>query len=409
MRFTCFVLFVMIVTALVSLPAAAASSDTVVYNFTGGSDGGNPAADLVFDSAGNAYGTTVIGGDFGYGTVFELSPSGSTWTETVLYSFTGGTDGKNPYGGVTLDAAGNLYGVTVAGGSSTCTGDGCGVVYKLTIAGGTFTQSVLYSFRGGSDGFGPGDGVIFDKAGNLYGMTPDGGAAGYGSIYELHPTQSGPWKERIIHSFTGGADGAVGALGRMVLDKAGNLYGVSELGGASNAGTVFQLAPGSNGTWTMKTIYSFKGQPDAGFPYGGLVLDASGNLYGVTYYGGANGLGAAYLLHNAAGTWKEKVLYSFAGGGDGNSSTATLIFDASGNLYGTSSAGGSHSCACGTVFQLAPQGKNVWKESVAYSFAGKPDGAFPSYGLSMDGAGNFYGTTAVGGLHNQGAIYQFVP
>ena len=179
LRFTRFFLLALIVTALISLPAMAASSDAVIYSFTGGADGGNPAADLVFDSAGNAYGTTVSGGDFGYGTVFELTHSGSTWTETVLYSFAGGTDGKNPYGGVTLDASGNLYGVTVAGGSSTCTGDGCGVVYKLTNSGGTFTQSVLYSFRGGTDGFGPGDGVIFDKAGNLYGMTPDGGSSGF--------------------------------------------------------------------------------------------------------------------------------------------------------------------------------------------------------------------------------------
>src|ERR1700730_8501242 len=134
----------------------AANTTTVLYSFSGSSDGGDPASALTFDSAGNAYGTSVTGGAFGYGTVFQLSPNGSSWTETPLYSFAGSPDGKNPYGGVTLDSAGNLYGTTVAGGNSVCSGDGCGVVFKLTNSGGHWSESVLYNFQGGNDGAGPG-------------------------------------------------------------------------------------------------------------------------------------------------------------------------------------------------------------------------------------------------------------
>lgn len=386
----------------------AANTTTVLYSFSGSSDGGDPAAALVFDTAGNAYGTTVTGGTFGYGTVFELSPNGTGWTETVLYSFAGSPDGKNPYGGVTIDSAGNLYGTTVAGGNSFCSGDGCGVVFKLANSGGNWSESVLYNFQGGKDGAGPGSALIFDTAGNLYGTTPDGGAHAIGTVYQLTPGQNGQWAEKVIHSFTGGNDGGVGSLGSLLIDSAGSLYGVTEIGGANGAGTVYKLTPGSNGTWKGSTLYAFKGQPDAAFPYGGLIFDKSGNLYGTTYYGGANGVGAVYELHKVSGSWKEKVLYSFQTGNDANSSTTTLVFDASGNLYGTASAGGGQSCDCGAIFKLARQG-SAWTESVVHSFAGNPDGAFPYYGLFEDKAGNLYGTTVQGGSANQGAIFQFTP
>jgi len=388
--------------------AWAANTTTILYGFTGGNDGGDPASALVFDSAGNAYGTTVTGGTFGYGTVFELSPNGSGWTETVLYSFAGSPDGKNPYGGVTLDASGNLYGTTVAGGNSTCSGDGCGVVFKLTNSGGHWRESILYNFQGGKDGAGSGGAVVFDSAGNLYGTTPDGGARSMGVVYELIPGANGQWTEKILHSFTGGNDGGVGSLGALLIDSAGNLYGVAEVGGANGSGTVYRLSPGANGTWKGTTLYAFKGKPDAGSPYGGLILDQAGNLYGTTYYGGANGGGAVYELHKAGGVWKEKVIYSFQNGSDVNSSTTTLVFDAAGNLYGTASAGGGQSCDCGGIFKLTRQG-NSWSESVVHAFAGDPDGAFPYYGLFLDQAGNLYGTTVQGGTSNQGAIFQFTP
>src|SRR5580698_1781151 len=212
--------------------AWAASNGKIVYGFSGGDDGSDPATQITFDATGNGYGTTVSGGLYGYGTVFELERlSGGNFQESVLYSFTGGADGKNPYGGVTFDGAGNLYGTTVSGGSGgVCSGDGCGVVYKLSDSGSGWTESVLYNFTGGNDGSGPGGGVVFDNAGNLYGTTPDGGQFSQGVVYELS-LQGSAWEQTVIHAFTGGNDGAVGSLGLLLLAN-GNFYGVSEIGGA---------------------------------------------------------------------------------------------------------------------------------------------------------------------------------
>ena len=199
-----------------SVASWAADTEKVTYNFTGGNDGGKPAAQLVFDSTGNMYGTTVVGGIYGCGTVFRLSLAGDQWQETVLYDFNCFETGKNPYGGVILDSAGNLYGTTVAGGSGgQCTGDGCGMVYELTKSGDTWNETVLYNFTGGDDGFGPGSALVFDKAGNLYGTAPDGGAFAAGVVYQLAPN-NGQWQETVIHAFTGGDDGAVGSLGPLL-------------------------------------------------------------------------------------------------------------------------------------------------------------------------------------------------
>src|SRR5579863_9118559 len=235
-----------VLTLIVVSNARSASREKVLYSFTGGTDGGDPAAGLVLNKAGNLYGTTVVGGNGaacsgGCGTVFELTKnSGGKWTETVLYNFQAGSDGKNPYGGVTIDAKGDLYGTTVSGGSGgTCSGDGCGTIYKLTHSGNSWSESVLYSFTGGKDGAGPGDGVVFDKKGNLYGTTPDGGSVNgcsCGVVYELSPAKGGQWKQTAIHTFTGGNDGSTGSLGLLLFDQAGNLYGLAELGGAHAAG-----------------------------------------------------------------------------------------------------------------------------------------------------------------------------
>jgi uncharacterized repeat protein (TIGR03803 family) len=395
----------------------AANSEKVLYAFSGGSDGGDPASQLIFDSSGNAYGTTVVGGSFTFGTVFKLTPhANGRWTETVLHNFQAGADGKNPYGGVTMDAKGNLYGTTVSGGNGgTCTGDGCGTVYKLTRSGNSWNEIVLYSFTGGKDGSGPGGGVVLDQKGNLYGTTPDGGSVngcGCGVVYELRPTKSGPWKQKVIHTFTGGNDGSTGSLGLLLLDNAGNLYGLAELGGAHAAGTAFELSPVSDGKWKMITLDGFKGTPHAGSPYGGLISDAAGSLYGTTYFGGANGLGSVFkLTRGSTGKWSESVLYSFRTGNDGNSPTSTLVFDALGNLYGTTSAGGDAN-GDGTVFKLTPVSGGKWKESVVHRFH-EPhhlhDGANPSYGMAQDKAGNLYGTTASGGTDGQGVIFELTP
>jgi uncharacterized repeat protein (TIGR03803 family) len=396
------------VTAVLAGGAWAASNGKLVYSFAGLGDGGDPATSLTFDGAGNGYGTTVVGGS-GYGTVFELKRlSGGKFQETVLYSFSGGADGKNPYGGVIFDGAGNLYGTTVSGGSGgVCSGDGCGVVFELTNNGGIWTESVLYNFTGGNDGSGPGGGVVFDKSGNLYGTTPDGGEFSQGVVYELS-LQGSTWKQTVIHAFTGGNDGAVGSLGSLLLDPSGNFYGVSELGGAHSAGTVFRLSPLAGGQWKFTTLYGFAGQPDAAFPYGGLITDGKNNFYGTTYYGGTNGVGTVFKLDLTAK--KESVLYSFAEGTDGGYPTSTLVFDTVGNMYGTTSMGGIPACDCGTVFELSPvRGQDTWKETVLHRFKGDPDGANPYYGLDPDPSGNLFSTTASGGNSEAGIVFEFTP
>jgi uncharacterized repeat protein (TIGR03803 family) len=387
--------------------ASAANPIKVIYSFSGDTDGEYLDTDLVIDKAGNLYGTSVQGGDFGSGTVFELAPTANGWAHTVLYSFRGGRDGGEPYKGVTLDSQGNLYGTAVTGGTGACEG-GCGVVYKLTNSGGVWTQSVIHHFLG-TDGSGPGSPVTFDKAGNLYGMTPTGGADGFGVVYRLKLRADGSWGLRVLHTFTGGNDGASGSAGRMIFDGAGNLYSVATAGGANGAGVAFELSPTKTGEWTQTILYQFKGQPDAGFPYGGLVFDAAGNLYGTSYYDGANNLGSVYKLTNTNGVWSESVLYSFQGGADGNNPISTLIFDASGrHLYGTNSQGGA-ACGCGTVFTLTLRSDGSVTESVIHRFRGNLDGAFVYNGMVTDGAGNFYGATVHGGPTDDGTIYEFTP
>jgi uncharacterized repeat protein (TIGR03803 family) len=386
----------------------SAGPPQVIHSF--GEEGGEyPDTDLVMDGAGNIYGTTVTGGDIGSGTVFQLTPSGDGWTHTVLHSFTSGADGGQPYKGVTLDPQGNIYGTTVVGGTGgACPEDGCGVIYKLTNSGGTWTHSVLYNFTGGDDGYGPGAGLTRDPRGNLYGMTPTGGAYGLGVIYQLRPQPGGDWKLSVIHAFTGGNDGGAGSAGRLLL-RGGRFYGVATVGGEHGKGIAFELSRSSTGSWRLKTIYAFKGQPDAGFPYGAVAFDTAGNLYGTTYYDGEYNYGAVYQLSpTPSGEWKERVLYSFTGGSDGAGSISNVVFDAAGNFYGTTSEGGG-GCGCGTIFKLAPGDDGQWTASTAHRFQGPPDGAFPYNGMVGDSQGNFYGATVHGGDDNDGTVYKFTP
>src|SRR6059036_3536982 len=233
--------------ALFVLSLAAATATTTDVIFSCEEDEGEYAdTDLETDSAGNIYGTTVLGGDFGSGTVFKLSHSPTGWEHTVLYSFTGGADGGEPYKGVTLDGEGNLYGTAVTGGSGSCEG-GCGVVYKLTNSEGTWTQTVIHAFTGGDDGSGPGARVTIDRNGDIYGMTPTGGTYGVGTIYKIHP-DAGTWDFQVIHTFTGGADGSSGSAGRMLLNHS-RLYGAATTGGLYGSGVIFQLTPTAVGEW----------------------------------------------------------------------------------------------------------------------------------------------------------------
>lgn len=401
--------FILAISAILfsALPLSAASTTKVLYAFAGGNDGEYLDTDLVIDSAGNLYGSTVQGGTHSSGTVFELSPSGSGWTHTVLYSFTGGADGGEPYKGVTLDTHGNIYGTAVTGGGGSCEG-GCGVIFKLTKSNGTWTQTVIHQFTGGSDGYGPGTGVTFDKLGNLYGMTPTGGTPyGVGVIFQMQPQSNGTWNFNVIHTFTGGSDGANASAGRLIFDQAGNLYGVTTVGGANGKGVVFEMTQ-ANGAWTLTPLYAFKDQPDGALPYGGVIFDKAGNLYGTTYYAGIHDWGTVYKLTHAKGSWKETVVYSFKGTSDGGAPISTLVSDSAGNLYGTTSAGGTN-CDCGEIFKLSPNPNGTWTESIPYRFPGSPGAGFSYNGMVADTAGNFYGATTHGGAANDGTVYKFTP
>lgn len=377
-----------------------------VYNFGAGSDGSRVSSSMTFDSAGNAYGTTATGGDFDLGTVFMITPTGE---EQVLWSFTGGDDGSYPYGGVILDAQGNLYGTAGSGGTGGfCSGNGCGVVFELMPVSGSWDEVTLYNFTGHDDGYSPGSPLIFDNAGNLYGTTPDGGAHGYGVVFELSPTQSG-WELKVIHAFTGKKEGGVGSLGSLLFDAAGSLYGTTEVGGPWAGGSVYELSPTSHGPWKISVLYDFKGTPDAAAPYGGLISDSVGNLYGTTYFGGQYGYGTVFQLsHGLNGAWQENVLHNFQDGTDGGYPTATLLFDGVSTLYGTTQDGGRPSCDCGTVFSLRFS-RGQWQEKLLHVFGKGHDGSYPNYGLAFDPSGHLWGTTPAGGTAGQGTIFQLTP
>jgi uncharacterized repeat protein (TIGR03803 family) len=277
------------------------------------------------------------------------------------------------------------------------------VAYKLTKSGETWTQTVIRAFTGGDDGSGPGARLTVDRAGNVYGMAPTGGAYGLGTIYKIRQGQGGAWALKVIHAFTGGADGGTGSAGRMIL-RNGHLYGAATTGGTYGSGVIFELTPSGA---DFRTIYSFRGQPDGSFPYGALLFDASGNIYGTTYYGGTNNIGAVYKLsRRPVGEWNENVLYSFQDPPDGNSPISNLVFDGAGNLYGTTSEGGLGS---GTIFKLSPVSDGQWTESVVHLFQGPPDGAFAYNGMVVDRFGNFYGATVHGGDDDDGSVYKFTP
>lgn len=302
----------------------------VLYTFEGGTDGANPLAGLLRDSAGNLYGTTEAGGTAGYGTVFQLSPSGQ---KTVLYNFQGGADGSYPFAALITDGKGNFYGTTYRGGPADS-----GTVFKLSKSG----ETVLYSFKGGADGQYPYSGLVRDSAGNLYGTTFGNGFTTYGTVFRLNPAG----KETILHTFTGGTDGGFPSYGSLVLDPATGLYGTTSFGGVHNYfGTVFNVD--KSGQYSV--IYSFTGGADGGQPNASLIRDSSGNLYGVTVGGGAFNHGTIFKMDENG---NESVLYSFAGGTDPATSDAPLFRDAAGNLYGTSIGGGDY--GQGTVFMLAP-------------------------------------------------------
>jgi len=398
----------------------AAAQEEVIYGFSGSPDGSSPFAGLISDAKGNLYGTTSSGGAVGapydiYGTVFELTPGpGGTWTEKVLHSFgVTSTDGIEPYAGLVFDAAGNLYGTTSLGGANND-----GTVFELTPAsGGTWTEKVLYSFGATStDASQPKRGsLIFDAKGNLYGTTKfggpnevdnGGGVSTGGTVFELSPGTSGTWKEKVIYNFGASATDGANPIGGVVMDAKGNLYGTTPYGGASNSGAVFELTPTSSGGWTEVILHSFVlNGTDGTLPAASPILDAKGNLYGTTYGGGSNqyygGFGVVYeLSSSSSGVWTEQILHSFdAVTTDGDYPYNSLVFDAAGNLYGTCSSG---LYGYGIVFQLVPASSGPWTENVLHFFQPNPDGQDPYSSLLFDTQGNLYGTTSTGGPNGSG-------
>jgi uncharacterized repeat protein (TIGR03803 family) len=417
--------------APVAADAAAADAPaalTTLYSFVGPPDGGNPIGGLISDNTGALYGTTNGGGFYNSGAVFKLTPpstAGGAWTESVLYSFcsqTNCSDGDAPFAGLISDASGALYGTTTFGGSPVAPFAG-GTVFKLTppsTAGGAWTESVLYNFcsqANCSDGGEPFAGLIMDASGALYGTTLLGGSppvvqgVGPGTVFKLTPpsTAGGAWTERVLYSFCSqnNCSDGVGLQAGLISDASGALYGTTGGGGSAAAGTVFKLTPPSTGAgaWTESVLYSFCSQAncsDGSGPHG-LISDASGALYGTTTAGGKQdcsrsyGCGIVFKLTPpaaAGGSWSESVLHSFTGS-DGAEPFAGLIMDAAGALYGTSS-GGFGFFDVGTVFRLTPPATagGAWTESVLY-FSGI-DGASPEAGLIMDASGALYGTAAGG-------------
>jgi uncharacterized repeat protein (TIGR03803 family) len=412
--------FVFLLASFVLRVPAQAQTFKVLHTFHG-KDGSFPTGTLVRDSAGNIYSTTSGGGTggcdgYGCGTVFKMNNAGK---EIWLYSFKGASQ-IDPTAGLLRDASGNLYGTTESGGKITKTcggvqGGGCGTVFKVDKNG---KRTVLYKFEGfPRDGYFPAALLVEDGSGSLYGVTNEGGTSNFGTVFEVEASG----RETILHNFSGppsgGGDGA-SPSGGVIRDAAGNLYGVTGGGGAYGAGTVFELD--TTGKETL--LYSFTGGSDGGGPDSVLLLDSQGNLYGATADGGnsavcGGGCGTVFELSPGNG-WTETALYSFCsleGCADGEKPVGgPLVRDPAGNIYGTTIFGGAYrNCngdACGVVFKLDTAGK----ETVLHSFTGGADGAFPVAGLSIDSSGNLYGTAWQGGAtcftsYTCGVVFKITP
>jgi len=407
----------MIVTIIFVFAHAASAQKFKVLHVFDGKDGANPQGPLIFDAAGNLYGVTFNGGlssgncwDGSCGTVYELTPNGDgTWIHKVLHYFTGDED-SNPEMGVIFDAAGNLYGMTNGGPHS-------GNVYELTPQiGGDWSYGVLYQMGGAYDG-NPGGGMIFDAAGNLYGTTEWGCGYGWGvaCVFQMVPN-GGSWTFNLLYGLDFmGSTGWFPNGTTPIFDAKGNLYATAELGGLGSSncssygcGVVFELSPSQNGPWTLTDLHVFTGGVDGGDPICPLAFDAAGNLYGTTSLAGKYGYGNVFELSPTGdGTWKGQVLHQFTGGKDGGAPTAGVILDAAGKLYGTTTKGGAY--GFGVVYRLTPTRSGGWKEAVIHAFRNNTS-ANPNYSnLILDAAGNLYGTVAGDDATTAGKVFEIMP
>ena len=397
---------------LLGITCAHAQTLTVLHSFSGGLDGAYPFNGLTEDANGNYYGTTSSGGRADQGAVYKLTNHNGSWILTPLHSFVGGNDGAIPYAGVTIGPDGSLYGVTTTGGLG-CSGGGCGTIYRISppprVCERTncpWTENVLYRFATNQQGLhSPYGNVIFDSAGNIYGTTTGGGTGncpepGCGAVFKFAPTgQSGILT--VLYSFTGQGDGSTPYAG-VTFDPAGNLYGTTYYASTFSGGygTVFELSPSGQG-WSEKTLYTFTGGSDGGNPWAGITLDSAGNAYGATTEVQNHLQGTAFELSPSGDSWNYSVLATLSGSVDGN---LTLQ---SGNLYGTATFGGAH--LFGFVFELVHSGSS-WSLNDLYDFSDQNHAPNSPWGnVVFDAEGNLYGTTGSGGTNLAGTVWKLVP
>jgi uncharacterized repeat protein (TIGR03803 family) len=400
------VVFLVAFILMLTLAASAqAQSVEIIHTFNGNAGQGSlPYSGLTEDGNGNYYGTTFDGGTHSQGTVYRLSPTSSGgFTETILYSFKGGTtDGAEPHSSLFRDSAGNLYGTTVTGGivANSCTAGptfanpiGCGVIFKLTpTSTGQWTETVLHRFSG-TDGGNSFTGLVRDAAGNFYGVTIGGGSHALGAVFKLSLTSTG-WKEIVLHNFSGGADGAYPFIqcATLAIDASGNLYGSTYNGGAANAGIVFKLSPpaaATSTTWTEKILYAFKGGSDGSEPFSGVILDESGNVYGTTSLGGTGGLNGGIVFKlTAANGYAKTVLHNFNRVTDPAEDFPNAVtFDAQGNLWGLTEY---------ALFKLSPGTGGSWSETFVFNWQNTPGWSTAFTPLIIDSHGVIWGTDTWG-------------
>ena len=393
--------------------AAQAQTYSVIHNFTGSTDGGMPLAGLSLDSLGNLYGTANLGGNIGgdcgslgCGLVYRLTQRNSSWVLTPLYSFAGGSDGANPrMANVVLGSDGSAYSSTYYGGGACMDNPrGCGTVFKLQPPASAchsalcpWRETILHSFNG-DDGSGPVGALIFDEQGNLDGVTNTGGLRNGGTVFELDAGSD--YTEMILfHPY--------GYPGSALKPHAGDLFG-STFVGMQSPGTIYQLTQ-TGGNWIGTDIYDFTNGSDGGYPQAGVIFDAAGNLYGATTAGGSGLGGTVFELTPSDGAWTFTLLYSFTAPPNGhfvNGPVGSLVFDALGNLYGTTVVDGAH--GFGAVFKLSPS-NGSWTYTSLHDFTGGSDGAYPYSNLVFDASGNIYGTASAGGASNAGVVFEITP
>jgi uncharacterized repeat protein (TIGR03803 family) len=398
-----------IFTVALALRGTAAAGERILLDFNG-TNGNGPYSALISDAGGNLYGTTTGGGAHSFGSVFELMPkAGGGWSVKLLHSFNdNGVDGITPYTRLVFDPAGNLYGTTNNGGSNNV-----GTVFELTLnTSGTWKEKILHSFENNEvDGTNPYGGLILDSSGNLYGTTTGGGIYLNGTVFELTLGKAGEWTETVLHNFDFNGTDGLNPYAGLIFDASGNLYGAAYAGGTYGYGNVFELTPQGSGEWNETVLFDFNGQNATGdAPYATLIFDTAGNLYGTTVFGGTYDSGMVFeLTPQVGGEWTENIVHSFEPSNwDGGNPYGGLIKDAAGNLYGTTNLGGEYNY--GTVFKLTPKAGGGWTEKLLHTFKdnGK-DGYNPYCTLLSDNAGNIYGVTYQGGTHNDGTVFEILP